>query len=49
MRSRGLSSPNKADAFALTYYHDDVYYEKTVKAEEKKKKKKELPINWRVI
>jgi hypothetical protein len=48
MRARGMNSPNKADALALTYYQDDIYYEKIV-AKVISNKKKQKPASWKVI
>lgn len=46
MRKRGLASPNKADALALTYYFGDTTYKSIGKSISGKSKSK--PINWRI-
>lgn len=48
LRNRGLNSPNKADALALTYYFDDKYYEHIISGADKKKKV-EQEYNWRTL
>jgi hypothetical protein len=48
LRNRGLHSPNKADALALTYYLDDKYCQIVLNSREKKKT---IPkeYNWRTL
>lgn len=48
LRLRGLNSPNKLDALALTLEFEDRYYE-TVICKYKEKKKNTKPLNWRVL
>lgn len=48
MRTRGLHSPNKADALALTYYYDNLIYKSMGKLTEKSKKAQQK-YNWRTI
>lgn len=47
MRTRGLRSPNKADALAMTFYFQDRAYKILGKLDRFKQKPK--PINWRTI
>lgn len=49
MRIRGIASPNKLDALALTYYFDDKYYYSLVNSDKTKKKKKLQYYNWKVL
>ena len=48
LRGRGLNSPNKADALALTYYFDDRFYEHIIRGNTKKQNKTKS-YNWRVL
>lgn len=47
MRKRGLQSPNKADALALTFYFGDRTFARTKK--DLGRKKKDKPLNWKVM
>lgn len=46
MRKRGLASPNKADALALTYYFGDRTYKSVNR--DLTQRKPDKPLNWRV-